>query len=73
MKLIDCSASIGLSAVNRLIVNHENYPVIEKVKQPKNAAELLEEMDFCGVDEAVVYHQAMIDFTRLRKWTFFIR
>ena len=33
----------------------------EKVRQPKDAAELLSEMDRCGIDEAVVYCQSMID------------
>ena len=61
MKIIDCSACIGYSSVNRLIINHENYPVYEKVKQPKNAEELLNEMDYNGVDEAVVYNTAMIE------------
>ena len=42
LKLIDCNACIGLGTVNRNITNHENYPVIEKVRQPRNAAELLE-------------------------------
>ena len=60
MKIIDCSACIGEDSVNRLIVNHENYPVIERVKQPKNAAELLAEMDFNGIDEAVTYHADMM-------------
>lgn len=61
MKIIDCSACIGESSVNRLIVNHENYPVYEKVRQPKNAEELLAEMDYNGIDEAVVYHTTMLD------------
>ena len=61
MKFIDCSACIGESAVNRLIVNHENYPVYEKVKQPKNAEELLAEIDYNGIDEAVVYNWSMIE------------
>ena len=61
MKFIDCSACIGESSINRKIVNHENYPVFEKVKQPKNAKELLAEMDFNGIDEAIVYNTAMLD------------
>ncbi len=61
MKLIDMSATIGYGTVNKSIVNHENYPVYEKVKQAKNSSELLEEMDFCGIDEAVTWHQAMYD------------
>ncbi len=61
MKWIDCSACIGLDSINRVIINHENYYVYEKVRQAANAKELLEEMDFCGVDEAFVYHQGMVE------------
>ena len=61
MKFIDCSASVGYGAINRIIINHENYVVKERVKEAKNASELLQEMDFCGIDKAVVYHQAMKD------------
>lgn len=61
MKWIDCSACIGLDSINRVIINHENYPVYEKVRQASNAEELLKEMDFCGIDEAFVYHQGMIE------------
>lgn len=72
MKFIDCSACIGESAVNRLIVNHENYPVYEKVKQPKNAEELLAEMDYNGIDEAVVYTVSMIESGILHGNRFFL-
>lgn len=61
MKWIDCSASIGLDSINRVIVNHENYYVHEKVRQAAHGEDLLEEMDFCGIDEAFVYHQGMIE------------
>ena len=61
MKFIDCSACIGYGGINREIVNHENYVVMEKVKEPKDAKELLAEMDFCGIDKAIVYHQSMKD------------
>lgn len=61
MKWIDCSACIGLDSINREIVNHENYYVYEKVRQAEHAADLLEEMDFCGIDEAFVYHQGMVE------------
>lgn len=61
MKFIDCNACIGRAAINRLIINHENYPVYEKVTQPANWEELLEEMDRCGIDEAVTFHNAMFD------------
>ena len=58
MKFIDWSAAIGLDTKNRLIINHEDYPVIEKVKQAEHAADLLEEMDFAGIDEAFCYHSS---------------
>lgn len=61
LKFFDCSACIGLGGINREIINHENYVVMEKVKEPKNAAELLAEMDYNGIDKAIVYHQAMKD------------
>lgn len=61
MKWIDCSACIGLCSINHEIINHENYYVYEKVRQSAKAEELLEEMDFCGVDEAFVYHQSMVE------------
>ncbi|MFC0389853.1 hypothetical protein ACFFJ8_00540 [Paenibacillus mendelii] len=35
--------------------------VREKVKQARNAEELLAELDFCGIDSAVVSHQTMAD------------
>ena len=63
MKLIDMSAAIGYGTVNKSIVNHENYPVYEKVKQAKNSAELLAEMDFCGIDEAVTWHTGRLKGT----------
>ncbi len=61
MKFIDCSACIGLDSINCEIINHENYYVFEKVRQAENAEELLEEMDFCGIDEAFVYHQGGVE------------
>ncbi|MGN1059722.1 MAG: hypothetical protein ACI4QW_04750, partial [Clostridia bacterium] len=61
MKWIDCSAAIGLNSINCEIINHENYYVYEKVKQAAHAKDLLDEMDFCGIDEAFVYHQSMVE------------
>lgn len=61
MKFIDCSACIGLDSINREIVNHENYYVHEKVRQAEHAEDLISEMNFCGVDEAFVYHQGMYE------------
>lgn len=61
LKIVDCSACIGLSSINHEIINHENYYVYEKVRQARNSEELLQEMDFCGIDEAFVYHQVMVE------------
>ena len=61
MKIIDCSACIGYASINRRIINHENYPVYEKVRQVKNTEELLAEMNYNGIDEAIVYNTAMIE------------
>lgn len=61
MKIIDCNCCIGFSSVNHVIVNHEKFTLTEKVKEVRNAEELIEEMDFCGIDSAVVYHQTMLD------------
>jgi uncharacterized protein len=61
MKIIDCNACIGLGTVNRMIVNHETLLVYEKIRQARNAEELLKDMDFCGIEQSFVYHQAMFD------------
>ena len=61
VKIIDCNACIGLGTVNRMIVNHENLLVYEHIRQAQNAEELLKDMDFCGVEQSFVYHQAMFD------------
>lgn len=61
MKIIDCSCAIGYKTINYEIVNHENLLVREKVQQARNAEELLAELDFCGIDGAVVKHNTMSD------------
>jgi len=61
MKIIDCNCAIGYKTINYEVVNHENLIVREKVKQARNAEELLVELDFCGIDGAVVSHNTMAD------------
>jgi len=61
LKLVDCNACIGYSAVNHEITNHENFIVKEKIKAVKNAEELIDYMDYCGIAKTVVWHQAMYD------------
>jgi hypothetical protein len=58
MKLFDCNACFGVDIVNHECVNHENFIVLEKVKIAKNAAELIENMDYLEIDKAVVWHRA---------------
>lgn len=61
MKFIDCNACIGMSVVNHEITNHENFVVKEKIKAAQNAHELLEYMNYCGIEQALVWHQTMYD------------
>ncbi|MFD2328213.1 amidohydrolase family protein [Cohnella sp. GCM10020058] len=61
MRFIDSSCAIGYKTVNYEVVNHENFLVREKVKQARDAEALLAELDFCGIDGAVVSHQTMAD------------
>lgn len=61
MKIIDFSCAIGYKTLNYEVVNHENLIVREKVKQARDAGELLAELDFCGIHGAVVSHNAMAD------------
>lgn len=53
MHFFDVNASFGVATV----------PALKNVETP---AELLEEMDFCGVSEALVFHHAMRDDTPSR-------
>jgi predicted TIM-barrel fold metal-dependent hydrolase len=61
MQIIDCSCSIGFKTINYEVVNHEHLLVREKVKQVRDAEELLIAMDYCGVDRAIVGHNTMAD------------
>jgi uncharacterized protein len=61
MRFIDCNCGIGYSVTNHVIVNHENMMLTEKVREAKNASDLIEQMDYCSIDSAIVYHQTMID------------
>lgn len=49
MHLFDCNASFGVSQAP------------SSLKRAATAQELLDEMDFCGIHEALVYHVAMRD------------
>ena len=48
MEFFDCNAFIG-------------RPSVREIFQPASPAEILAEMDFCGVDRALVWHAAQLD------------
>lgn len=61
MYFFDCNGSVGISVVNHENVNHENFIVLEKISFARTANDYIEYMDACGIDKAVVWHQAMYD------------
>ena len=61
MKLFDSNACFGMDMVNHECVNHENFIVMEKVDIAKTAEELVREMDYVGIERAVVWHRAQYD------------
>lgn len=61
MKLFDCNACFGFDMVNHECVNHENFIVLEKVDVAATAEELIAEMDYVGIDQAVVWHRSQYD------------
>ena len=61
MKLFDSNACFGMDMVNHECVNHENFIVMEKVEIAKTAEELIREMDYVGIERAVVWHRAQYD------------
>ncbi len=61
MKLFDCNASFGIDMVNHECVNHENFIVLEKVEIAKTAEELIAEMDYSGIERALVWHRAQYE------------
>ena len=61
MKYFDASAFIGEEVVNHEVVNHERFIVLEKVELAKDAASLIDFMDYVGIEKAVVGHQAMVE------------
>lgn len=63
MRVIDCSAMIGYGVVNHTVVNHEGFTLVERVAEARDAGEMLAYMDYCGIESAIVGHQAMIDVT----------
>lgn len=61
MNLFDSNACFGMDMVNHECVNHENFIVMEKVNIAKTAKDLIAEMDYIGIDKAVVWHRAQYD------------
>ncbi|NJD04270.1 MAG: hypothetical protein FIA99_17125 [Ruminiclostridium sp.] len=52
MKIFDCYCTFG-------------RPPIPPFRYAETAVELIQEMEYCGIDEAVVYHTAQKDYTPL--------
>lgn len=61
MKLFDSNACFGVDMVNHECVNHENFIIMEKVDIAKSAKELVAEMDYMGIEKAVVWHRSQYD------------
>ena len=61
MKLFDANASFGVDMINHECVNHESVLVLEEVNIAKNAAELIKEMDYAGIEKASVWHRAQYE------------
>ena len=61
MKLFDSNACFGMDMVNHECVNHENFIVMEKVDIAETAQQLVAEMDYIGIEKAVVWHRAQYD------------
>lgn len=61
MKLFDSNACFGTDVNNHECVNHENFIMMEKVELAHTAAELVAEMDYAGIEKAVVWHRTQVD------------
>ena len=61
MKLFDSNACFGMDMVNHECVNHENFIIMEKVDIAETAQQLVDEMDYIGIEKAVVWHRAQYD------------
>ena len=59
MKFIDCSCTVGYGAVNHLVVNHEGFSLTEHVIEAPSGQVLLERMDYCGIETALVMDETM--------------
>lgn len=47
--------------INHECVNHENFIVLEKVDIARTASELIEQMDYAGIDKASVWHRSQYE------------
>lgn len=61
MKLFDSNACFGTDVVNHECVNHENFIMMEKVDLAHTAGELIAQMDYAGIEKAVVWHRSQFD------------
>jgi len=61
MKFFDSNACFGKDVVNHECVNHENFIMMEKVDLAETAADLIAQMDYAGIEKAVVWHREQYD------------
>lgn len=63
MKFMDANAGIGRDLNRHSVMNHERFTMSENVQCAKDADELIEYMDQCGIEKAVVWCRAMYDLS----------
>ena len=61
MKFFDSNACFGKDVVNHQCVNHENFIMMEKVDLAETAGELIAQMDYAGIEKAMVWYRPQFD------------
>ena len=61
MKFFDSNACFGKDVVNHQCVNHENFIMMEQVDLAETAAQLIEKMDYAGIEKAMVWYRPQFD------------
>jgi len=61
MKFVDANAVIGRDLNWHTVMNHEHFTMKEYVRCADDAGQLIENMNHCGINKAVVWCRAMFD------------
>jgi predicted TIM-barrel fold metal-dependent hydrolase len=61
MQFVDANAGIGRDLNRHSVMNHERFTMSEYVQCAGDAAQLIENMDQCGIERAVVWCRSMYD------------